>query len=93
MTTTSYTADALHALDLLWDSDSKAATLIEKALDLLESNPADSRCRVVSLRPRPGEQIWGIPLRAPSEDWLILWHYRDNQQTVAVLYIGTNFIH
>jgi hypothetical protein len=92
LTTTTYTGDALAALDLLWDSDSEAAGLIENALDLLKSNPADPCCRTVSLRPRPGDQVWGMPVRAPSEDWLILWHYRDNQQTVAVLYIGTNFI-
>jgi hypothetical protein len=34
-----------------------------------------------------------MPLRAPSEDRPILWHYRDNEQTVVVLYIGTNIIH
>jgi hypothetical protein len=93
LATTIYTSDALDTLDRLWNDDTRTASLVENALDVLESDPADPRCRAVSLRPRPGEQIWGMPLRAPSEDWLILWHYRDNQQTVAVLYIGINFIH
>lgn len=82
----------LDALDRLWNDDRQTADLVEGALDILEANPADPRCRAASLRPRPGEQIWGMPLRTPSEDWLILWHYRDNQQTAAVLYIGPNFV-
>lgn len=90
--TTTYSPGALQTLDGLWDSDPDTADRIEVALDLLEADPSDPRCRAISLRPRAGQQIWGIPIRTPTDDWIALWQYRQ-ENTVSVLYIGTNFIH
>ncbi|MBE5408271.1 type II toxin-antitoxin system RelE family toxin [Mycobacteroides abscessus] len=88
--TTIYSPGALQALEKLWGTDPDTADRIESALDLLEADPSDPRCRAVSLRSGIGQQVWGLPIRTSTDDWIALWHYGD-ENTVRVLYIGINF--
>jgi hypothetical protein len=58
---------------------------VDHALDLLEADPGDKRCRTRAF----GERLWGIPVRDRTEDWLIIWeHDLDDDDVVRVRYLG-----
>ena len=61
--------DMLTALE----ADPARALLVGRlhtALDLLEADPGDVRCR---RRRFQGIGVWGIPVVVDEEEWLILW--------------------
>ena len=55
---------------------------LNDALDTLETNPGDRRCRVRSF----GGGLWGIPVRGRNDDWLVIWE--QDQEGTVVHYIG-----
>lgn len=58
------------------------ADRVVELLKLLRDNPGDDRVR----RRRYQRDLWGIPVRGPGGDWLILW--RGDVDAVEVIYIG-----
>jgi hypothetical protein len=58
---------------------------VDDALDLLEEDPGDKRCRARSF----SGGLWGIPVRDGSGDWLLIWE-QDAEQAdmIRVRYIG-----
>ncbi len=58
---------------------------VDDALDLLEEDPGDKRCRVRSF----SGALWGIPVRDRSDDWLLIWEQDpDDSEVIRVRYIG-----
>lgn len=71
MATLKFTPDAATAYANL-DNATTAPLLdaIDDALDLLEADPGDKRCRARAF----GDGLWGIPVRSRFDDWLIIWN-------------------
>jgi hypothetical protein len=60
---------------------------IDDALDQLEEDPGDKRCRQRSF----GGSLWGVTVRDRSEDWLIIWeHDQDREDLVHIRYLGAD---
>ena len=57
---------------------------VNDALDWLEDDPADPRVR---RRQYQDPKLWGIVVRAPDEDWLILWDLAEGD-LITIFYIG-----
>jgi hypothetical protein len=86
MTTLKFTPDALRAYEAL-DTPHTVPLLdaVDDALDLLEADPGDKRCRTRAF----GDGLWGITVRDRSDDWLIVWeHDQDEQDLIRVRYFG-----
>jgi hypothetical protein len=69
---------------LVRPGDAQLIDALDEALDLLEADPGDKRCRTRSF----GRGRWGITARGRDEDWLIIWD-QDDEGTV-VRYIGAD---
>jgi hypothetical protein len=52
-------------------------------LDWIEDDPTDERVR---LRRYRDPMMWGVVVRGPDADWLILWDQTDD--LITILYIG-----
>ena len=79
------TPEALRAYTSL-DHASTAPLLdaIDDALDLLEADPGDKRCRARSF----GGGLWGITVPG---DWLIVWeHDPEQDDLIRVRYLGAD---
>jgi hypothetical protein len=58
---------------------------VDDALDLLETDPGDKRCRARAF----GDGLWGLPVRSRSDDWLIIWEQdQEDDDVVRVRYLG-----
>ncbi|HEX9353227.1 MAG TPA: hypothetical protein VF933_05360 [Streptosporangiaceae bacterium] len=57
---------------------------LNDALDALEADPGDKRCRVRSF----GGGLWGIPVRGRDDDWLLIWE--QDQEGTVIRYLGTD---
>lgn len=75
--------DAYEVLERAGSTDLLDA--IDDAVDWLEEDPGDKRCRQRSF----GDGLWGISVRDRSDDWLIVWE-RDQarEDLVYVRYLG-----
>lgn len=80
------TPEAGRAYDAL-DAASRAALLdaVDDALDLLEADPGDKRCRERAF----GDGLWGITVRDRTDDWLVVWeHDSEQDDLIRVRYLG-----
>jgi hypothetical protein len=60
---------------------------IDDAIDVLETDPGDKRCRERSFR----EGRWGISVRGRSDDWLIIWERdQSDDDLIVVRYLGAD---
>lgn len=58
---------------------------IDDAVDQLESDPGDKRCRQRSF----GGGLWGMMVRSRSDDRLIIWERdQDRDDLIHVRYLG-----
>lgn len=72
MATLLFSAQSDNMLTAL-EADPDRALLVGRlhvALDLLEANPGDVRCR---RRRFQSIGVWGIPVTVDDDEWLILW--------------------
>jgi hypothetical protein len=59
--------------------------VIDDAVDVLEADPGDKRCRERSFR----DGRWGITVRDRDDDWLIIWEREQAEdELVVVRYLG-----
>lgn len=80
-----YSEQADEMLDELAADPARAllTARIHSALDLLEVNPGSAECR---RRRFDNTGVWGIPVSANHEDWLILWEpYNDGETLVSAI--------
>jgi len=78
-------SDAYAALESAGSEDLLDA--IDVAVDLLEEDPGDKRCRQRSF----SDGLWGITVRDRSEDWLIIWERdRDSEDLIHIRYLGAD---
>ncbi|MGN6676779.1 MAG: type II toxin-antitoxin system RelE/ParE family toxin [Streptosporangiaceae bacterium] len=60
---------------------------IDDAVDGLEADPSSASCRRRAFR----GGLWGIPIRDPHDDWLIVWEFDpEAADVVRVRYIGAD---
>jgi hypothetical protein len=86
MATLKLTPDAASAYARL-DNAATAVLLdaVDGALDMLEADPGDKRCRARAF----GDGLWGIPVRCRSDDWLVIWEQDlEEDEVIRVRYIG-----
>ena len=83
-----YDPPAAEAVRTLMDEAGRAqlSDRVLNALRLLDKHPGDARCRRRSYAPLG--QIWGIPVRGATDDWLILWEWDSGENLARVRYIG-----
>lgn len=62
--------------------DAQLIDALDEALDLLEADAGDKRCRARSF----SRGRWGIAIRGRDEDWLIIWD--EDAEGTVVRYIG-----
>lgn len=65
------------------ESDPTRALLVARIhseLDVLEADPGAAECR---RRRFENIGLWGIPVAANDEDWLILWEPRSDDETLV----------
>lgn len=70
------------------EADAAAATLLERinrALDVIERDPDSAGARARAYRV-DGEIVWGVVVRGPHDDWLVMWEPVEVDQIVH--YIG-----
>ena len=82
MTELRFSPEADRRLDLLEKSHRECASRVHAALDRLEAEPGAARNR---RRRFQTLDAWGVDVRCPDEDWLILWSYLAQDPTIVVV--------